>query len=74
MATGRDDMLSSIGDTGNASNLPGNISTSELRLRRAALTAAVNELELQIRQLCEKQNRALALAHQIEELIAGEPA
>lgn len=46
--------------------------TSDLRLRRAALNAAVNELELQIRQLCEKQQRALALAHQIEELIAEE--
>lgn len=48
---------------------------SVLHARRAELERAVNELEFEIRTLCEKQRRALALARQIEELICeGEGA
>lgn len=48
------------------------IALSVLQSRRAQLERAINELEFDIRELCEKQKCALALVHQIEELIAGE--
>lgn len=50
------------------------VARSILRTRRAELERAINELEFDIRELCEKQKRALTLVHQIEELITEESA
>lgn len=50
------------------------IALNSLHARRAELERVVNELELEIRMLCQKQSRVLSLVHAIEEVLATEPA